>query len=146
MMTTLRLIAAALTATASLACGTCAAAPDAQQCPARLAVIQRLDGPSPDGWKNYDTKRTYPLAGVRFWSGSPDRMATLMPNGSRSEGKQDVEIWSLAESDDDYWISCDYGNTSVMIARPLGKHAQTCIARYSRRPAVIRGWRCTPAT
>ncbi|WP_406806119.1 STY0301 family protein [Burkholderia semiarida] len=85
-------------------------------CPARIAVTQQLDGQPPDGWKNFDTQRTYPLAGVT----------------------------SLAEAREDYWVSCDYGNTSVVIARPLGKHAQTCVARYKRGHAIVQTWQCTP--
>ncbi|MEK7916248.1 STY0301 family protein [Burkholderia contaminans] len=112
-------------------------------CPARLAVTQQLDGQPPDGWKRFDTQSTYPLASVTFWSGPPDRMASLLPNRSRSESKSDVYIWSLAENREDYWVSCDYGNTSVVIARPLGKQAQTCVARYKRGHAVIQSWQCT---
>lgn len=113
-------------------------------CPARIAVTQQLDGQPPDGWKNFDTQRTYPLAGVTFWSGPPDRIMSLLPNRSRTEPKSDVYTWSLAEAREDYWVSCDYGNTSVVIARPLGKHAQTCVARYKRGHAIVQTWQCTP--
>ncbi|MBR8131561.1 MULTISPECIES: STY0301 family protein [Burkholderia cepacia complex] len=113
-------------------------------CPARIAVTQQLDGQPPDGWKNFYTQDTYPLATVRFWSGPPDRMTSLLPNRSRSESKSDIYIWSLAENSEDYWVSCDYGNTSVVIARPLGKQAQTCVARYRRGHAIVQSWRCTP--
>ncbi|WP_157649911.1 STY0301 family protein [Burkholderia ubonensis] len=114
------------------------------ECPARIAVTQQLDGQPPDGWKNFDTQDTYPLATVRFWSGPPDRMTSLLPNRSRSESKSDIYIWSLAENSEDYWVSCDYGNTSVVIARPLGKQAQTCVARYRRGHAIVQSWQCTP--
>lgn len=72
-------------------------------CPARLAVTQQLHGQPPDGWKNFDTQRTYPLAGVTFWSGPPDRIMSLLPNRSRTESKSDVYTWSLAEAREDYW-------------------------------------------
>ncbi|WP_175712758.1 STY0301 family protein [Burkholderia ambifaria] len=113
-------------------------------CPARVTVTQQFDGQPPDGWKNFDTQDTYPLAAVRFWSGPPDRMTSLVPSRSRSESKSDIYIWSLAENSEDYWVSCDYGNTSVVIARPLGKQAQTCVARYRRGHAIVQSWRCTP--
>ncbi|MCA8091478.1 hypothetical protein LGM65_11330 [Burkholderia anthina] len=35
-------------------------------CPARLAVTQQFDGQPPDGWKDFDTQSTYPLASVTF--------------------------------------------------------------------------------
>lgn len=113
-------------------------------CPARVAVTQQLDGQPPDGWKHFDTQSTYPLASVTFWSGPPDRMTSLLPNRSRSESQSDIYIWSLAENREDYWVSCDYGNTSVVIARPLGKQAQTCVARYRHGHAIVQSWQCTP--
>ncbi|WP_367647166.1 STY0301 family protein [Burkholderia latens] len=76
--------------------------------------------------------------------GPPDRMTPPAPNRSRSESKSDIYIWSLAENSEDYWVSCDYGNTSVVIARPLGKHAQTCVARDGRGHAIVQSWQCTP--
>ncbi|UTV55488.1 STY0301 family protein [Burkholderia arboris] len=132
---------------AALACSPLAALPASAastDCPTRIAVTQQLDGQPPDGWKNFDTQNTYPLASVTFWSGPPDRMMSLRPNRSRSESKSDIHIWSLAENREDYWVSCDYGNTSVVIARPLGKQAQTCIARYKSGHAIVQSWQCTP--
>ncbi|MCA7923277.1 hypothetical protein LGM35_12365 [Burkholderia cenocepacia] len=137
-----RLLAiAALASSLLVALPASAAAAD---CPARIAVTQQLDGQPPEEWKSFDTQSTYPLASVTFWSGPPDRMMSLLPNRSRSESKSDVYIWSLAENREDYWVSCDYGNTSVVIARPLGKQAQTCVARYRRGHAIVQSWQCTP--
>lgn len=137
-----RLLAVAALAYVSLVASPASAA--TTDCPTRLAVTQQLDGQPPDGWKSFDTQSSYPLASVTFWSGPPDRRASLLPNRSRSESKGDIYIWSLAESREDYWISCDYGNTSVVIARPLGKQAQTCVARYRRGHAIVQSWQCTP--
>jgi len=137
-----RLLAIAALAYSSLV--TLPASAATADCPARLAVTQWLDGQPPDGWKNFDTQNTYPLASVTFWSGPPDRMMSLRPNRSRSESKSDIYTWSLAENREDYWVSCDYGNTSVVIARPLGKQAQTCVARYRRGHAIVQSWQCTP--
>ncbi|WP_269509024.1 STY0301 family protein [Burkholderia sp. IMCC1007] len=137
-----RLLALAALAYSLLAALPASAAP--ADCPARVAVTQQIDGQPPDGWKTFNTQSTYPLASVTFWSGPPDRMTSLVPNRSRAESKSDIYIWSLAESREDYWISCDYGNTSVVIARPLGKHAQTCVARYRRGHAIVQSWECTP--
>ena len=137
-----RLLAIAALAYSSLVAVPASAA--TADCPARLAVTQQLDGQPPDGWKSFDTQSTYPLASVTFWSGSPDRMMSLRPTRSRSESKSDVYIWSLADNREHYWVSCDYGNTSVVIARPLGKQAQTCVARYRRGHAIVQSWQCTP--
>jgi len=136
-----RLLAVAALSYVSLVASPASAA--TTDCPARLAVTQQLDGQPPDGWKRFDTQSTYPLASVTFWSGPPDRMASLLPNRSRSDSKSDIYIWSLAENREDYWVSCDYGNTSVVIARPLGKQAQTCVARYRRGHAIVQSWQCT---
>ncbi|MDF3084004.1 STY0301 family protein [Burkholderia sola] len=137
-----RLLAIAALASSSLVALPASAA--TADCPARLAVTQQLEGQPPDGWKNFDTQNTYPLASVTFWSGPPDRMMSLLPTRSRSESKSDIYIWSLADNREDYWVSCDYGNTSVVIARPLGKQAQTCVARYRRGHAIVQSWQCTP--
>ncbi|WP_321805235.1 STY0301 family protein [Burkholderia sp. BCC1993] len=136
-----------LLAIAALACSPLVALPASAataDCPARVAVTQQLDGQPPDGWKSFDTQSTYPLASVTFWSGPPDRMMSLLPNRSRSEPNSDVYTWSLAENREEYWVSCDYGNTSVVIARPLGRQAQTCVARYRRGHAIVQTWQCTP--
>ncbi|WP_175876478.1 STY0301 family protein [Burkholderia sp. BCC0097] len=136
-----------LLAIAALAFSALAALPASAaiaDCPARVAVTQQLEGRPPDGWKNFDTQSTYPLASVTFWSGPPDRMMSLRPTRSRAESKSDIYVWSLADNREDYWVSCDYGNTSVVIARPLGKQAQTCVARYRRGHAIVQSWQCTP--
>ncbi|WP_341772571.1 STY0301 family protein [Burkholderia latens] len=116
------------------------------QCPARLPVSQTIDRPAPDGWRPYDSRKTHPLIGVSFWSGPPDRLALLAPSSGVKLRDTLIDTWPLAAAETDYWVSCEYFDTAVIVARPLGTAARTCTVRYdaTRTPPKMIDWQCTP--
>ncbi|KAB0642451.1 hypothetical protein F7R21_11855 [Burkholderia latens] len=116
------------------------------QCPARLPVSQTIDRPAPDGWRPYDSRKTHPLIGVSFWSGPPDRLALLAPSSGVKRRDTLIDTWPLAAAETDYWVSCEYFDTAVIVARPLGTAARTCTVRYdaTRTPPKMIDWQCTP--
>jgi hypothetical protein len=122
------------------------AAPSTLQCPARLPVSQAISGPAPDGWRSYDSQKTHPLISVSFWSGPPDQLAMLAPSKSVKRRDTLVNTWSLETAETDYWVSCEYFDTAVIIAHPLGSAARTCTVRYDakRTPAMMIDWHCAP--
>jgi len=106
----------------------------------RQAVVGDLVG----GWQGFEASGNHTLAGVSFSLGRPDRNVLLAPSRESVTDTLSTAEWDFPDSDEDYWVSCEYARTSVVIAKPLGRTAQKCFAEYDGRfsSPVLKKWDC----
>jgi len=130
----------------------CLAAPvvrasDLPECPKELTVRQSVDG-EPAGWQALSTHDKHPYVGVSFTEGPPDRKVILAPSRSKRVHGASVSTWSLAKSNDGYWVSCLYGETSATVATKLPSDVAHCEVEYDKRFSrpVAKRWRCVSGT
>ena len=97
-------------------------------CPADIRTGQSLSQ-EVAGWEVFsDTENAhYRLERVRFFYGTPERHADLAPDDEDNQG--DSNFWSFVGTEP-LWQVCVYGNTSVMLSRPLPKGIKTCKVTY----------------
>lgn len=117
------------------------------QCPEKIASTQVAVGDFEDGWQSFGGTRNHPLVSVSFSVGSPDKNVVLAPSKEAAAGKSATAVWEFSESDEDYWVSCEYARTSVVIAKSLGKSVRRCTAEYDNRFSVpvVKKWGCSMA-
>lgn len=111
--------------------GACARpVPDAAACPATVQAEQRAALPPPAGWAvATDGDASHTLSGVTFFSGPPERGASLVGD-ERPAGKgRIVATWQLSASET-YWVVCSYVRTSVVLQRELPPGLKSCALTY----------------
>lgn len=97
-------------------------------CPEEIKVAQNAVE-IPAGWKATNKPTRYPFTNVSFSEGQPEERIILAP---------DLEVkykatWRFDEkSKDGYWISCEYGSTSVVMSKMLPAKIKECTVTYDR--------------
>lgn len=124
-----------------------ASAIEKDTCPPRIRAAQTISSPKLEGWSNFDTNDEHPFVNVSFSAGPPDGKAILTPSAERQKGKLSFATWNFPKSETEYWVSCEYAETTVVVAKPLGRDITSCTAEYDTsfsRPRV-NTWGCLPA-
>ena len=93
-------------------------AADLQQCPKELLVNQVAQDVD-TGWKEFNTHEKHPYIGVAFYEGSPDQKAMLAPLKEKKIKGGTIAYWNFPVVSVAYWMSCLYGETSVVVSQML---------------------------
>ncbi|QDQ27511.1 hypothetical protein FNU76_14740 [Chitinimonas arctica] len=108
--------------------GASAAESQAMSCPESLPVTEQagtLDKP----WEVVadQGRGGYGLDGVRFYSGPPQEMATLVPDQTRQTSRERKSVWRLpSNGGQQYWLACAYRNTALLATRALPPELKSC--------------------
>lgn len=100
-------------------------------CPATISVKQEIQQ-VPAGWRALPGKPPYQLAGITFYEGPPEQMASLAPD---SETKS-ANTWHFEPSPEGIWIACSYASTDIVVAKQLPKEISQCVISYDRQLAT----------
>jgi hypothetical protein len=75
----------------------------------------------------YVTNSTIRLTGVSVFDGPPNEGAALIPSTVAAKGSR--ISWNLSEAHvREGWVSCDYAEGAVRLARKVGSATATCVA------------------
>jgi hypothetical protein len=108
------------------------------KCPAEISVIQKLSGSVP-GFAVSDKGIPHRLENIEFSSGPPNQQAWLAPSSSNTTHS----TWDFLPNDN-IFISCDYGYTSLILSQPLPPHTKSCKVQFdaSFSPPLATGVAC----
>ncbi|WP_341675585.1 STY0301 family protein [Niveibacterium sp. SC-1] len=123
---------------------TLAANPTADACPKAITDAQEYVSGASEGWSAFGSRQEHPLQGVSFYSGSPDKKALLAPTAEHLGGKAPRAEWALPETQEPYWVACEYAQTTVIVARPLPAGTRSCTVKYVPHfsSPVASSWQC----
>lgn len=72
-------------------------------------------------------RRGYFLDDVRFYSGHPSQMASLVPDSDSRSANERKSIWRFpSNSSTGYWIACSYQNTRLLATKKLPTNVKEC--------------------
>jgi len=116
------------------------------QCPASIAVEQRLSG-RVDPWTVGIDSATPRLAGVTFYDGPPRELASPV-NDEAAETKDTwTGIWRFAQSAGrEYWVACSYSHTNVVLSRRLPTGTSECRVVFEKTTSWPGGLRVVKET
>jgi hypothetical protein len=107
---------------------------DAVQCPDSIRVAEKLAAAA-DGWTEGASDEPHRLAGITLFDGKPEERASLVGE-ERVLSKAKLQVtWPLAKGRE-YWLSCSYASTGVVLSRRLPEAVRSCTATYSRNVRV----------
>jgi hypothetical protein len=98
------------------------------QCPASVDVSEKLvNEPSP--WEAVidQGRGGYHLDKVGFYSGHPKNKGAVVPDkATRSKGLAKTTWYFPQKKSDNFWISCSYANTAIMLTQQLPDGLSYC--------------------
>lgn len=106
--------------------------PKTFQCPEKLPEVAQSLTTTPAGWQ--PGKQAIPLwlYSITLFDGPVEEMAALAPDGRAKAANAITDTWTLdATSPRDLWLQCNYANTTITLAKPLGKGFRKCVARFN---------------
>lgn len=100
-------------------------------CPESLWVEQSAEQTSSE-WTVFDSHKKHNFVNFRFFDGSPDQMASLVParQGRHKSAPSDIWDFSSPAGSDGYWVACVYGESSVLLAKKLPADVTSCEVSY----------------
>lgn len=118
-------------------------ASDLLVCPSVLDVEQTITS-THSGWSLLGTNGRHRFIGVEFSEGPPDQKAILAPSTESYEQSKMISIWIFPPSNQGYWVSCMYSNTSAVVTQRLEDGISLCEVEYDGRfsAPVVKQWRC----
>ncbi|MET0383159.1 MAG: STY0301 family protein [Burkholderiaceae bacterium] len=137
---------APLTAAAGLAsCIAVHAAATTDACPRELNVKQAVSAEIA-GWTPLNQQDDYPFARIAIYRGPPAGSTRLVPTSEIRNATGLHDTWRLPKDPAGYWVQCQYGNTTAVVARKLDDDADFCLADYDPRftTLVVKHWSCLP--
>ena len=112
-------------------------APVAPQCPATLAVDQKVEALA--GWEVVIDAKSFPLDRVALYSGHPSEKATLVPDESSPRAGGSIDRWTFTRSpNESIWLACVYSGTGAILAQRLGDSIKGCAVDYETTPSGTR--------
>jgi hypothetical protein len=123
-----------------------AADPD---CPASIAVEETLKQ-APEGWTEGRSDVPLRLSGITIFEGDPKELASLIGEQRKMSKTTTVSTWRFTPGAQ-YWISCTYSGTRIVLSRPIPLNYRALVITYSMDVSIdgapeIRKtqWRTTP--
>ena len=97
-------------------------------CPESINVTEKaseVDAPWEVALDN--GRRGYFLDDVRFYSGHPSQMASLVPDSVNRSTSERKSIWRFpSDNSTGYWIACSYQNTRLLATKKLPPVVKKC--------------------
>ena len=98
-------------------------------CPQEIMVEQKLTSVSPQ-WQYFDSQKQHPFTTISISEGPPTQQAILVPSKQIKNAKHQMDIWEFSNSALGYWISCEYGGTSIALYQKLNDGIKSCEVEY----------------
>jgi hypothetical protein len=107
-------------------------------CPQSIDVTQSATPVK--GWETVDEATPIVLDRVAVYSGHPREKASLVPDGDEDMFNTKHDVWTLhrKSKDDDFWISCVYINTTIMLVKKVPQSSNAVIVEYDNHPGGTR--------
>ncbi len=120
-----------------------AGASDEIICPEQILVQQTIEQAIP-GWQAFGTHKSHHFRNISFYEGSPDKQYLLAPDSERKIKGKLIAQWPLPASEEGYWVSCEYTQTSATVAKKLPEGVNFCEVEYDENDTqpVVKKWRC----
>jgi hypothetical protein len=122
------------------------------QCPAKIMVQQNISSQIENGWKvaddNHTTRDGYPLKSIGFsYLEYPSvQSGFLVPSEDEKQKNGDLKIFydylSSSNEPHDFWVTCAYWNTSVVLVRKIPENVVRCEVSYPDTLGMVRTFRC----
>jgi hypothetical protein len=107
----------------------------AADCPAKIEVKQTLAERMP-GWSVGSDNMPHLLAGMTFFDGKPEEMASLVPDSQSVTGGRNVAVWTFGATGRAVWVACHYAGTGIVLQRELPKNTHSCSLTYSTKETI----------
>ena len=116
----------------SLLCGA-----EAFECPAAVAVHEGLAKAIP-GWTTMLDDSAHQLAAVTFYDGPPEEKASLVYDRIvKAAGGKQTATWSFkAQAGRQFWMTCSYSGTNVVLKKALPPQITRCSVVYEATAKV----------
>lgn len=108
-------------------------------CPESIKVTENASGIDATWEITLDNgRRGYFLDDIRFYSGHPSQMASLVPDSTSRSANERKSIWRFpSDSSTGYWIACSYQNTRLLVTKKLPKNVKTCQVNEQLLPSGV---------
>lgn len=114
-----RFLGSVAVAFAALALWPCIArAEGTATCPERIETEQRLRTPV-EGFEAVNARGNYFWSGIVFYEGRPEKMIALKYDSEADDADGGYALTWKLDPKTEYWIECQYGSTSVTLAKKL---------------------------
>jgi hypothetical protein len=98
-------------------------------CPASLAVDETLKQ-SPEGWTQSRSDIPRRLSGITIFDGDPKELASLVGDQHKTSKTVLVSTWQFTPGTQ-YWMSCSYSGTRIVLSRPIPRNYRACAITYA---------------
>jgi hypothetical protein len=107
----------------------------AADCPAKIEVKQALAEQMP-GWSVGSDRTPHLLAGMTFFDGKPEEMASLAPDNRSVSGGKSIAVWTFGATGRPVWVACHYAGTGIILQREFPRNTNSCSITYSTRETI----------
>ena len=98
-------------------------------CPATLNIEEKLKQPYA-GWSEGRTDAPRSLSAITVFEGNPKDMASLVGDQRKPSKTILVTTWKL-EPGTQYWMSCSYSGTRIVLSRPVPANYRSVVVTYA---------------
>jgi hypothetical protein len=103
-------------------------------CPATLVVEESLKQ-SPAGWTQGRSDIPRRLSGITIFEGDPKDLASLIGEQRKTSRNMMVSTWRF-EPGGQYWISCTYSGTRIVLSRPIPSNYRAVVVTYDMNVTI----------
>ena len=118
-------------------------------CPATIAVEESLQQ-SYEGWTGGRSDLPLRLSGITIFEGDPKELASLVGEQRKTSKNMMVSTWRFTPGAQ-YWISCTYSGTRIVLSRPIPSNYRALVVTYDMNVTIDGSpeiqkteWRTTP--
>jgi hypothetical protein len=98
-------------------------------CPASIAVDETLTS-GHEGWTVGRTDLLRRLSGITIFEGNPADMASLIGEQHKPGKATVVSTWQFTPGTQ-YWISCAYSGSRIVLSQPIPQSYHACVITYA---------------
>jgi hypothetical protein len=115
---------------AALFTAVCCSAAESPACPEKIEVEQKLPKELP-GWAAMLDDAPQQLAGVTFYEGPPEEKASLVYDSITKAAGKETAAWEFnAQGSAQFWMTCSYAGTTLMLKKRLPPAIRTCTVTW----------------
>jgi len=118
-------------------------------CPASLVVEETLKQRH-EGWTEGRADIPQRLSGITIFEGDPKELVSLIGEQRKTSKNTAVSTWRFTPGAQ-YWISCTYSGTRIILSRPIPLNYRAFVITYDMNVSIDGApeiqkteWRTTP--
>lgn len=100
-------------------------------CPKNINTDQNLKNEI-EKWNFLNEDTNYILESIRISEDHPSKKYWLLPDNHKNNNY----IWNVNQSKIDYWLTCSYSNTSIILTKKIDKKYQRCIVDINKKEYI----------